>query len=172
MPRTRLRSLLGPLVVGSILLGLAACSSDKEAPSVLNEKSSPWLTRDSAVNDLMRAVQGKQETMELGFYSLPVADPTDTTVLARREEIRGALDKQASELGDVQTRLNSLAEQRASLAAGGSSSAFDDAWSDAQQAYNEIESKLHEVEGRYQEIATLIGKESMPGVTDSTGADG
>lgn len=150
------------------LAALLACSSEKEAPATINEKSSPWSTRDAEVNELMRAVQGKQETLELGFYSLPVADPTDTTVLTRREEIRSALDKQAGELGEVQTRLNSLAEQRVALANGGSESAFDD----ARKAYDEIEVRLKEVDGRYQEIATLIGKESIPGISDSVETEG
>lgn len=110
----------------------------------------------------MSTVLEQLEKVELGYYSLPVADPMDARITARRETIRHSLDSQATALGRVQTRLNVLSSQQQALAAGGSSSSVVAAWKRAIGGYDELEATLKTVEKDLVDIVDRIGREEFP----------
>lgn len=135
-------------------------------PDANGQVAVEWARRDQQLVEAFQRVQAKHEELEVGFATLPVADPTDTVALPQRELLRRMLDSQQIDLADVQRHLTELAERHASLRA--NEGEMSDAWTEARNAYEEQMMKLARVDEAYGRIGRALAAASMPGIVDTT----
>ncbi len=149
------------------LAALTVIGCGKEDVADLKED---WTKMEADVQQKLTDVKNHHNELMTKMTAQPVANSSDTTVIAERNAVEETLRQHEKQIGEIESTLSTTDASRAEAEKGGKRGDYEAAWNTAKTDYEGAIAKLDELDRQNKDLESKIDGWGKHATVDTTAA--